>query len=135
MIGEFNKDQNALPFTAASIVVPYMPVLLDTGAAKRQVVPIATTGIEPVGLSGAATTAQGEAVTVYGEGAVVEAISVASIGAGQDVAVSSTNGALAAIAAASSTAKFRVGRTLEPADDGERFSLYVSPRQLSTMPV
>lgn len=132
MLGEYSK-QHALPFTAASDIVPYSPVILDTGAAKRQVVPVATNGIEPVGITGPATALQGEAVTVYGEGAVVEAISVASIGAGQNVAIASTNGAVGLVAGASGINRYRVGRTHEPAGAGERFSLYVSPKQLSNL--
>jgi hypothetical protein len=132
MLGEYSKH-HALPFTAASDIVPYKPVLLDTGSAKRQVVPLATNNVEPVGIVGPATALRGEAVTVYGEGAVVEAICVASIGAGQDVAGASTNGALGLVAGASGVTRYRVARTLEAAGAGERFSVYVSPKQLSNL--
>lgn len=131
-VGEFNKDR-ALPFVAASHILPYQPVGLDTGAAKRQVVPLAANTGEPQGLNGPATALQGESVTIYELGAVVEAIANASVGAGADVGVASSNGGHALVSGASGVTRYRTGKTLEPAAAGERFSLYVSPKQVSNL--
>lgn len=122
MIGEFNKDQNALPFVAASNIEPYSTVQLDT-AADRQVVLASAASVEPHGLVGPATALQGEAVTVYGEGAVVEAVAAASLGAGANVGVGSTNGHLGPVASGS----VRVGKSLEAAGAGEKFSVLLNP--------
>ena len=128
MIGEHLI--NPLPFTNASAVSGPVPVKLN--AAARSVVVAATHNVEIQGFVSNASYAAGEAVTVYGEGAVVEAVAAASLGAGADVAVASTNGALGpAAAGASGVTVYRVGRSIEAAAAGEKFSLYVKPKQLS----
>lgn len=119
---------NALPFTNASAISGPVPVKLDTTA--RKVTLAATNNVEIQGFVSNASYAAAEAVTVYGEGAVVEAIAAASLGAGADIAIASTNGAVGPAAAASGVAKFRVGRSLEAAAAGEKFSLYVKPDRL-----
>lgn len=130
-VGEF--DRNALPFVAASAIVPLRPVRIDTGSNKRQVVLAATQNVEVHGLTGAATVLQGESVTVYGRGAVKEAVAAASLGAGADIGVASTNGALGPVSGASGVSRFRVGVSLEAAAAGEKFSVYVDPKQLSNL--
>ena len=130
MIGQ--HLHNALPFTAASIIVPRRPVKVDT--VNRQVILAASVNGNLVqGFTGAATAPQGEAVTVYGDDSVVEAVAGASLGAGGFVGVSSTNGAIGPVAAASGIERYAVGQALESAAAGEIFSLYVKPRQLSTV--
>lgn len=135
MLGEYNK-QFALPYTAASAINPFQTVVLDSTATstnKRAVTPVATNNVEPVGISGPATALPGESVTIYKPGALVEAISVASIGAAQDVGVSSSNGALGAVSGASGITRYRTARTVEPAGAGERFTVEINPKQLSNL--
>lgn len=127
-IGE--RHVNPQPFKAASLILPCQPVRLSASVAGA-VIPAATLNVEAHGFNGNATAAVGDAITVYGPDSVVEAVAGASVGPGADVAVGSTNGVLAPVAAASGVAKNRVGRSLEGAAAGERFSIYVKPSQLS----
>ena len=128
MIGEHLR--NPLPFTNASAISGPVPVRLNPSAA-RSVLIAATNNVEIQGFVSDATYIAGEAVTVYGEGDVVEAIAGASLGVGVDIAVASTNGAVGPAAGASGVVKHRVGRSLEAAAAGEKFSLYVKPQQIS----
>ena len=116
---------------AASIILPFQPVALDT--VEDQVVPIATNNVRPYGINGPATAAQGEAVTVYGEGCEVKAIAVASLGAGAEVGHASSNHALNAVTGASGITRYSVGQSRSAAGAGERFTLIVNPRQLSNL--
>lgn len=130
MLGEHHR--NALAFTAASNIVPLRAVQIDT-AKNRQVLLAATQNVEPYGVTGNGTALQGEAVTVHGPDSVVEAVAAASLGAGADIGVASTNGALGPVSGASGVSRFRAGVSVEAAGAGERFSLYVNPKQLSNL--
>lgn len=123
---------NPLPFTAASDINPGRVVSLDTGI-DRGVVPLATNNVEPQGVVGPATALRTEAVTVYGEGDVIEVTACASIGAGADVGVASTNGQLGLVTGASGITRYRVGKSVNSAAAGEKFSLYVKTKQLSNL--
>lgn len=114
---------------AASAMNPRTAVKLDT--IEGQVVPVATKGVEPMGLTGAASAPLGGAVVVYGPGNIVKAVAGASLGANTPIGVASTNGALGPVAGASGSAVWQVGTSRTAAGAGERFSLYVNPRQLS----
>lgn len=114
---------------AASAMIPKRPVKLDTVA--DQVVLCATDNVEPLGITGLASVAQGDQVVTYGQGNIVKAIAGASLGFGADLGIASTNGALGPISGASGVAKWRIGTSREPAAAGETFSVYVNPRQLS----
>lgn len=120
----------ALPYTAASDINPRTAVAVDTGI-NRGALPLAANTSEPVGVVGPATALRTEAVTVYGEGAVVEVVAAASLGAGADVGVAS--GGFSPVVGASGVTKFRTGKSVEAAAAGERFSLYVKPKQLSNL--
>lgn len=116
---------------AASAISDRQPVQVDT-AADGQVVLAATHNVEPFAFTDASAV-QGGAVTVYGEGCVVRAIAAASLGAGANVGIGSTNGRLAPVSGASGVTRFRAGKSLENAADGDSFALYISPRQLSNL--
>lgn len=131
MIGE--NLRNALPFTAASDMNPHAPVQVDTGTPKRQAVAVGTNNVEIQGFTGDATALRTEAVTVYGEGAVVQAVAAASLGAGAELGIASSNGALGPVSGASGVSKYRVGKSFEAAAAGEKFALYVKPKQLSNL--
>lgn len=114
---------------AASAMSPRVPVALD--AVEGQVVQIATTGVEPLGLTGAASARPGDAVVVYGEGNIVKAVAAASLGFGANIGVASSNGALGPVTGASGVVRWRLGTSREAVAAGETFSLFVHPRQLS----
>jgi hypothetical protein len=130
MIGEHRK--NALPFTAASDIVPLRPVKLVTDA-NRSVVLAASNNDEIQGFIGDATALRAEAVTVFGEDAVITAVAAASVGAGANVGVASTNGALGPVVGASGISRFRAGKSIESAAAGEQFSVQVKVSQLSNL--
>lgn len=124
------RHVNPQPFKAASLILPFQPVRLSASVAGA-VIPAATHNVEAHGINGNATRAVGDAITVYGENSVVEAVAGASLGPGTDVAVGSTNGVLAPVAAASGVIRNRLGKSLEGAAAGEKFSIYVRPDLLS----
>lgn len=121
--------RNSLPFTVASDIQANRPVKIDT-AADRQVVAAASVNDRVHGFIDSATHLQGEAVTVYGQGAVVSVVAAASLGAGAAVGVASTNGAIGPVSGASGLTKYEAGVSVESAAAGEKFSLYVNPRQI-----
>jgi hypothetical protein len=129
----FELHRNELPAVAASDINPGRVVKLDVGDTQRQVVPVATNTGEPFGVA-LATGLQGKAVTIEELGSVVKVPAGASLGAGADVGVASTNGALGPVSAASGSVVHAVGKSLSAAAAGEQFSLYVRPRQLSGTP-
>jgi hypothetical protein len=130
MIGVLHRS--AQSFAAASDMVPNRPVTLDTNAA-RQVVLAASNNLEPHGFIGPATAPRGEQVTVFEQTSVVEAIAAASLGPGADVGVASTNGAIGPVAGASGITRYRVGKSEQAAAAGDKFALYVSPKQVSNL--
>lgn len=127
-IGEQHFNPQA--FKAASLVLPFQPVRLSASVAGA-VVPAATWNVEAQGFNGDATVAVGGAITVYANDSIVEAIAGASVGPGADVGVGSTNGVLAPVAQASGVIRNRVGKSLEGAAAGERFSVYVNPARMA----
>jgi hypothetical protein len=116
----------------ASVVAPQNVVALIGTVAEAKVAPIATNGVEPYGVVDTAQAIDGN-VTVYAQDNIVKAIAGASLGPGADVGVASSNGALAPVAGASGVTRWRTGKALEAAAVGERFSILVSPRQLSNL--
>lgn len=128
MIGE--QHVNPQNFKVASVVLPYQPVRLSASVAGA-VIPCGTWNLEAQGLTGNATGAVGDAITVYGRESIVEAVAGASVGPGADVGVGSTNGVLAPVAAASGVVRYRVGKSLEGAAAGEKFSVLVNLERLS----
>lgn len=114
---------------AASQIPAGAPVRLDT--LPNQVVPVlATVGVELFGIceTGAATVA--DQVTIYGEGNTMKVTAAGSFGAGADIGVA-TNGRYTFVTASSGTVKHRIGKSMTAGVDGESFSLYISPRQIS----
>lgn len=122
--------RNALPAVVASDCNPGLAVKLDAGDVDRQVVPLATSNAEPIGIS-LATALQGKAVTILDGLSVVKVTAGASLGAGTDVGVASTNGTLGPVSGASGSTVYRVGKSTSAAAAGEKFSLYVKPKQVS----
>lgn len=121
------------PAVAASDMNAGRVVNLTTGDVDRQVSPIATSNIEPFGIA-LATALQGKAVTIMEDGDTIKVTAAASLGAGADVGIASTNGALGPVSGASGSTIWRVGRSVSAAAAGETFSLYIRPRTLSGTP-
>ena len=116
---------------AASAVNPHQAVEL-VGTTLAIVLPLATNGREGLGVVDASAPAEGQ-VTIYGQDNLVRGIAVASLGVGADVAAASANGALGPVVGASGITRWRVGKAVEAAAAGERFTFIVSPRQLSNL--
>lgn len=122
-----------LPVFAASPINPKTFVRWDTS--DRKVLPLATNSQEPLGAVHA-TALTGEGLAVHETKSIVKAVAAASLGAGADLMVASTNGALGpAAAGASGVVRWRVGVSQEAAAAGETFSVYVNPRQISGFPI
>lgn len=119
------------PAIAGSAINPGAPVAFG-GGIDRGVIPVASNNVLAVGMidTRVGSAAQGEPVTVYEHGAVVEALAAASLGQGADVAFQVPSNGFAPFAAASGVARFAVGVSMTPAQPGEYFSLYVRPRAL-----
>jgi hypothetical protein len=120
-------DNMALPKKAASILAANVPVKPDT--VVNQVVLAASVNDLPLGFVQATTASVGNPVSVQTRG-VVKAICAASVGAGAEVGVASTNGALGPVSAASGLTKYAVGIAENAAAAGVTFSVLLRPRQI-----
>lgn len=136
------KWDDAFPGIAASNINAGQAVGFTASALERQVFPLASVGgsyAEPFGIAfatagpaGAASVGLTVACPVLDYGNTVKVTAIGSLGVGADIGVASTNGGLAPVAAASGVDVWRVGKSVSPANAGEVFSLYVSPRLLSS---
>jgi hypothetical protein len=127
--------QPLFPAVAASALSAGAAVgLVNGGDVQRQVIPLATCNIEPIGVARASAVNPGDAVSVYDHSNIVRAVAAASLGHGQLVGVASTNGGLGIVAGGSGSVGpvvWAVGRSLSAAAAGETFSLFINPRQIS----
>jgi hypothetical protein len=128
------------PAIAASAIGAGAAVRWTASALERQVIPIASANLEPAGIALATCSFAGAtppftaACPLVDAGNTIKVTAIGSVGVGGDVGVASTNGGLAPVSGASGAVVWRVGKAVSPADVGEVFSLYVSPRQLSGTP-
>lgn len=125
----------AFPGIAATQVMAYAPLRLSNvpTSPERGVQPVPTNNVQPDGFSHAAASYL-RPVALHEAGEVVEAIAAASLGAGAEVMVGTANASVIGLipaAGASGVTRFAVGKSTTPAGDGEFFSLYVNPRQIS----
>lgn len=127
----YDLIHSSFPAIAASNVSARTLVALTTSG-QRAVVPLATNTTRPLGIVNNAAS-RGDAVTVYDPGNVVKVTAAASIGRGAEVGIASTNGSFGPISGASGVSIFSAGQSTEAAAAGEKFALYVSPRQLSNL--
>ncbi len=131
MAFELHRDPG-LSCIAASAMAAQTVVTWDVADVQAQVLAVATVNVEPIGLTRSVASSAGDAVTVYDDDHIVKAVAAASLGAGADIGVASTNGALGAVTAgASGVVKWRLGKSVTAAAAGETFSLSIKPRQLS----
>lgn len=128
----FELRRTHFPAIAASVVAQGVAVTRDVGDVQRQVVPAATCNVEPFGITLATAANAGDAVSVADAGNVIKVVAMASLGAGQDIGVGSSNGALTLKSAgASGAVVWAIGKSQSGALAGETFSLEIRPRQLS----
>lgn len=120
--------RTGFPAVAASQVAERAVVTL--GGRERGVLPVATRNVLPYGITVHAASA-GVAVAVLDRGNYAKVLAAASLGAGAETGVASTNGAVGPISGASGAVAYSVGQSVEPSAAGEYFVLYVNPRQLS----
>lgn len=127
----YDLIRSSFPAIAASNVSARALVALTTSG-QRAVVPLATNTTRPLGIVNNSAS-RGDACTVYDTGNYVKVTAAASIGRGAEVGIASSNGAFGPIAGASGVSIFSVGQSTEAAAAGEKFAVYVSPRQLSNL--
>jgi hypothetical protein len=127
----FELHRDGYPAKAASAINANQVVTSDVGDTQRQVLPVSSHNLEPLGIALASAPNPGDAVTVMERRNVVKVTAGASLGAGTDIGVGSTNGTLAPIVGTQGLTRWRVGKSQTAAAAGEVFSLYVDPRQLS----
>jgi hypothetical protein len=130
MAFELHRDPGISAIAASSIAAQSV-VTWDVGDVQAQVLSVATVNVEPIGVTRSVASNPGDAVTVYDDDHIVKAVAVASLGAGAEIGVASTNGGLGPVTGASGTVKWRVGKSLTAAAAGETFSLSIKPRQLN----
>lgn len=126
----FELHRSGFPAKAASAMGAQIAVSHDVGDTQRQVVAIATNNVEALGVTLATAANAGDAITVLDRGNVVKVTAMASLGAGADIGVASTNGALGLVTSASGVVKWAVGKSQTAAAAGETFSLYVNPKPI-----
>lgn len=119
---------HSIPQLAASSIVPNVPV--KPAATTGMVTLAATSTDKAVGVTHA-SAGRGEPVTVRRAG-VVSLISTASIGAGAEVGVASTNGAIGLVTAASGMDKQALGITQHPSAAGEVVAVELTFRSVQT---
>lgn len=119
---------DALPKLAASAIIEKAPV--KTHTVKDQVVLAATNTDLPLGVAVATAASPGDPIAIQKSG-VAKLVAGASIGAGAEVAVASTNGAVGVAAVASGFRRFAIGEAQEAVAAGATFSVLLRPRELT----
>jgi hypothetical protein len=127
----FELHRSGFPAKAASALSVNQVVSVDVGDTQRQVLPVSTANVEPLGVALASAALPGQNVTVLDRGNVVKVLAAASLGAGADVGVVGATTSLGRPASASGAVVWVVGKSMTAAAAGEVFSFYVHPRQIS----
>jgi hypothetical protein len=129
-----------LPFVAASTIRQYVPVMfLPGGSALSETVQAAASfNSDAFGFTIATVGTYGQEVAVAVDG-VTKAIAGASLGAGCNLGVGSTNGILVPIVASNLASaadgvgaglRYKVGRALKNAAAGDVFPVLIDPDQI-----
>jgi hypothetical protein len=121
-----NHDKVITKKVASAAISAYLPVK-SLDAAADKVVLAASVNDRPVGFTVATGASAGHPIAVVTRG-FVKAIAAASLGAGNEVGVASTNGALGPVAAASGLTKWVVGEAQQSAAAGDTFTVELRPR-------
>jgi hypothetical protein len=131
----FTRVTDALSLTAASAVRQYVPVTLS-GAEK--VIPVGSVGQRVIGVTLASAAANGVVAVAHRPGDVVKCLAVATVTAGQRVAIASTNGGVGPIVAsgiasgapAAAPPRYAIGDSLVAAVAGDYFAVRLDPSQI-----
>jgi hypothetical protein len=126
----FEQHRTAISALAASAMSVGQLVTYDVGDTQRQVVPVSTVNVEPLGIALASAVNPGDGVTVLDRGNIVKVLAAASLGAGADVGVVGATTSLGLVAAASGVVKWAAGKSETAAAAGEVFSFLINPRQV-----
>jgi hypothetical protein len=113
---------------ASAALVANVPVKPLAGTADK-VVLAASVNDYPLGFTIASGASAGNPIAIVTEG-VVKAICSASVGAGAEVGVASTNGGLGPVSGASGLTKYVVGEAQNSAAAGDTFSVQLRVRQI-----
>jgi hypothetical protein len=123
----WTQHKHVLPRQAASAIRDYVPV--KAAGADTAVLAAAATD-QVLGFTIASAASPGDSLAVVHQG-VVKALCAASVGAGVEVSVASTNGGLGPVAAgASGVDRQAVGISQGAAAAGEIFSVLLRPRNI-----
>lgn len=126
---ELHQDKHQFPAPyAATGFQTRMPIKFS-GTNVLQAAPVATAADVVVGVTGAATYAASESVTVYYSQNIVKMRAAGSVGVGADVFVSSTNGGVGPSGIIVASAHFVLGQTLTTAAAGDIVSVFINPRK------
>lgn len=131
------KQGGRVPLKAASAMGEFIVVqFLQGGSALSETVQAqATWNVLPWAITAATVINPGDPVEVFQAGDVGKGIAGASLGAGADIGVGSTNGVLAPITQNASAnygarAAYAIGVALSNAAPGDIFSVAINPRQV-----
>lgn len=128
MAFEKKKNEHNLPVTAATGILPRQ-FLTFGGTSGLLAIPAGSLNIRPYWYGGIGTTPSGAQVPCDEAGQIVKALAAASVGAGAEVGIGSTNGGLAPLALVAASGHWAVGISMSPADAGEIFSVDFRPRK------
>lgn len=117
---------------ASAAIANFVPVKSLAGTADK-VVLAASVNDYPIGMVAATGASAGNPIAVITDG-ICKAIAAASLGAGGEVGVASTNGALGPVAGASGFTKYAVGEAQNNAAAGDTFSVKLRIHQIDTQP-
>lgn len=126
---ELHQDKHQYPAPYAATGFGARQPVKFTGTNVLQVAPIATASETPAGVTGPATYAASESVTVYFGQNIVKLRAAGSVGVGADVFVSSTNGGVGPSGIIVASGHFILGQTLTPAAAGEVVSVFINIRK------
>lgn len=131
MAYELHLDNHVFSGIFAATTINPRSAVRIAGTTVPLAIPVASSLDVVDGVTGAGTTASGAQTVVYFDGNVVKMKAGASLGAGQDVAVGSSNGVVWGGAASIFAASLHwiVGKSLAPAATGEIVSVFVKTRR------
>lgn len=130
------KMGGRVPLKAASGMGAFVPVqFLQGGSALGEtVIQSATWNVMPFALSQATVASAGDPIEIFQQGDVGKGVAGASLGAGAQVGVGSTNGVLAPLAPVaagpSGLPRWAIGVAVSNAAPGDIFSVYINPAQV-----
>lgn len=129
MAFEKHKNDHNLPVIAATDISPRQ-FLTPGGTSVLLAIPAGSNNVRPHWFAGQGTTASGAAIPCQEPGQIVKVLAAASLGAGAEVSIGSTNGGLTPGALIAASGHWAVGISLSPAAAGELFAVDIRPRKV-----